>query len=51
MGENSNEFLPIAILRNRYAVLIKIKFVTIHVLIFSIKKRERLHFFKGQERL
>jgi hypothetical protein len=27
MGENSSEFLPIAILRNRYAVLIKIEFL------------------------
>jgi hypothetical protein len=29
MGENSGEFLPIAILGNRYAVLIKIEFLEI----------------------
>ncbi|MDR2763069.1 MAG: hypothetical protein LBB88_10730 [Planctomycetaceae bacterium] len=29
MGENSSEFLPIAILGNRYAVLIKIEFLEI----------------------
>jgi hypothetical protein len=43
MGENSNEFLPIVTLGNRYAVLIKIEFLEIPFN-SEFENRERLPF-------
>jgi hypothetical protein len=42
MGENSSEFLPIAILGNRYAVLMKIEFLEIPYSLFFIPNFKRV---------